>query len=486
MIYLVYIAIELFVILFICVLFNTLRGRSRLETVAATDLLQVEEESAIKRLSESIQLRTVSSQDPSTFDQSIFLQFHTFLKEAFPLIHQEMQLEVINDYSLLYKWTGSDESLKPSVFIAHYDVVPVEPGTESDWTHDAYSGKIADGYIWGRGAIDMKSVLLAQMEAAERLINEGFKPTRTIYFAYGHDEEIGGGDGAAKIGELLKQRGVQLACTIDEGMMILDEDISWTNKRLAVVALAEKGYVTLRLTATYDGGHSSIPPKKTTLGILCRAVEKLERHQKKASLSGIGGLLFKTIASDLPWKKKVLFANSWLFKPLILKQLKKDNVTNAMIRTTLVPTIINGGVKENILPTKAYALVNFRLLPGDSIADVIKYAGKIVNDPNIDIIRHSDIGNEASPVSDMNSRGYQAIQTSVQQVFPGTSVAPGLEIGGTDSKHYLDITENSYRFSPIIFGKGDMERVHGTDERIAVEGYIQMVQFYGQVIRNIG
>jgi carboxypeptidase PM20D1 len=198
----------------------------------------------------------------------------------------------------------------------------------------------------------------------------------------------------------------------------------------------------------------------------------------------VAGLLFKTITPDLPWKQKILFANTWLFKPLILHQLKKDTFTNAMIRTTLAPTIINGGVKENILPTKAHALVNFRLLPGDSIADVTSYAKKIVNDPNIEIVSHGNIGIEASPVSDTNAMGYRAIKQAVQQVFPGTAVAPGLDMGGTDSKHYLGVTENSYRFSPIVFGESDMERIHGTDERIGIKDYIRMVQFYGQVIKN--
>lgn len=478
-------ALAILVVLFMIILLNTVRHRSGAESIPAANLIQIEKDAVVGRLSESIRVCTLSSQDPEQFDQSTFLQFHSFLKNAFPAIHRQMELEIINDYSLLYKWEGSDDSLKPLLFIAHFDVVPVEPGTEQNWTYDAFSGKVADGYIWGRGAIDMKSVLISQMEAAESLIKEGYKPERTIYFAYGHDEEIGGGEGAAKIGELLKQRDVELACTIDEGMMILDEDISWTKKPLAIIAIAEKGYVTLRLTVTYDGGHSSIPPEKTTLGILCHAVGKLERNQRKATISGVAGLFFKSILPDLPWKKKILFANSWLFKPLLINQLKKDNVANAMIRTTLAPTIINGGVKENILPTKAYALVNFRLLPGDSIADVIRYAKKIVNDPNIDIIEHSDIGTEASPVSDVDSKEHLAIQTSIQQVFPGTRVTPGLEMGGTDSKHYLDITDNSYRFSPIVFGPGDVERVHGTDERIGVEDYVRMVQFYGQVIRNV-
>ncbi len=229
-----------------------------------------------------------------------------------------------------------------------------------------------------------------------------------------------------------------------------------------------------------------MPPPKSTLGILSRAVFRLEQMQMPASLSGVGGLLFDSIGPDMPILQKALFANRWLFGKLILSQLAIRKATNAMIRTTTAPTIIHGGVKENVLPTQAYALVNFRILPGDTVDKVVEHAEQTVDDPHIKISLHGKSNGNPSPISSTESLGFMAIKKTIQQLFPGTSVAPGLVLAGTDSKHYVQVADNCYRFAPVIFGPEDPARIHGTNERVEINGYIKSIQYYIQLMQTVG
>ncbi len=474
----------IFVGLLLVITVNTLLFTSDKAVVEAAVPAKIDQDSAIKRLSRAIQFKTISHNDPEDFDYNEFLKFHDYLEKAFPITHQNLKRYVINKHSLLYEWKGSDESLQPAVYLAHIDVVPVEPGTEKEWSYEAFSGEVAEGYIWGRGTMDVKSVLTALLETSEFLVKEGFKPKRTICFAFGHDEEVSGKHGAGKIAEYLKTNGIRPAFTLDEGMMILDERLSPTKKPLAVIGLTEKGFVTLKFSVESEGGHSSMPPLETTLGILTDAVSRLEKNQMPASLKGVAGQLFDTIGPDMPFIQKVIFANRWLTEGLVLSQLEKSNGTNAMIRTTTAPTVIRGGVQDNVLPTKAYALVNFRILPGDTVKDVLAHAIKVVEDPRVTIEIHGETASNPAPVSSMDSKGYAAITKTINEMFPGVSITPGLVVGGTDSKNYIGVVDNSYRYLPVVYGPEDTKRLHGTNERIAVDAYIKMIQFYIRLMKN--
>ena len=228
-----------------------------------------------------------------------------------------------------------------------------------------------------------------------------------------------------------------------------------------------------------------MPPMGTTLGILTSAISRLEKNQMPASLKGVAGQTFDTIGPDLPFIQKVIFANRWLTNSLVLSQLEKSNGTNAMIRTTTAPTVISGGVKDNVLPTKAHALVNFRILPGDTVDDVLAHANKVVADPRVTIEIHGDTASNPAPVSSTESEGYAAIIKTINEIFPGVSITPGLVVGGTDSKNYIGVVENSYRFLPVIYSPEDPKRLHGTNERVAIDSYLKMVQFYIQLMKNV-
>jgi carboxypeptidase PM20D1 len=473
-------------VVFIFVLmFNTLTFTAKQEGAGTVDHVDVDSKAALSRLSQALQIPTISHQDSTKFDTSKIIEFHQFLEKNYPLVHQRLKREVINDYSLLYKWTGSDTSLKPVAILAHIDVVPIEPGTESKWKYDPFSGAVAEDYVWGRGALDMKSTLTAIMEAAEENLKQGFAPRRTLYFAFGHDEELGGPNGAKYIAAHLKSKGVQLDFTVDEGMPILNEQLSPIKRPTAIIAIAEKGYITLKITAKHKGGHSSMPPLKTTLGMLARAITALEDNQMPASYDGPAKLLFDYIGPEMPFVKKLLFANSWLFEGVIISQLEKIPFMNASLRTTTAPTIINGGVKENVLPSQAHALVNFRIRPGNTPDDVIAHAKKVIDNPAVEVAVHGRKGTFPSPVASVDAMGFKLIQKTIGETFKDTFVAPGLMIAGSDTKHYVAISDNNYRHYPIVFGPNDTKLIHGTNERIAATSYIKMIQYNARLLKNV-
>jgi len=472
------------VILVSIIVLNTMNFTSRQIAGDLVTLDEVDQAAVLSRLSQAIKIPTISHEDPARLEPEVFLSFHRFLEGAYPAVHRTLERTVVGEYSLLYEWKGSDPALKPVAILAHMDVVPVEPGTESSWTYGAFDGRVADGFLWGRGALDMKSILMASMESVEALIGSGFAPRRTIYLAYGHDEELGGSRGAKEIAALLQARGVQLSTTVDEGLMIAGEGVSPLDKPLAVIGLGEKGGVTLKLSVEHEGGHSSMPPPHTTVGILSGAVHRLETNPMPAAIEGPTARLYDYLVPEMSLLSRVLFANRWLFEGVLVRQLSQRSVmSNAGIRTTTAPTLINGGVKSNVLPSKAHALVNFRIRPGDTVADVEAHARRVIDDESVAISRISP-GREPSPTASVDSDGFHTIHRTISEVYPDVAVAPGLVLGGTDSRHFAGVADNSFRFAPLIIRPSDPARIHATDERILVSDYTKMIQYYIQLIRN--
>jgi len=386
-------------------------------------------------------------------------------------------------HSLLFSWKGKDERLKPVLLMAHMDVVPVDAATESSWHHPPFSGQVADGYIWGRGTMDDKGSVIAILEAAENLLTSGFEPQRTIYLAFGHDEEVGGNNGAANIAAALRSRGVELEFVLDEGLNILSGIISGLSSPVALIGIAEKGYLTLRLTIETPGGHSSMPPADTAIGVMSRALHKLSASPFSSRLDGPTRRMLEFIGPEMAWSKRLVLANLWLFDPLVRRQLAASPLTNATIRTTVAPTIINAGVQENVLPTRAAAVLNVRILPGETIAGAIEHVRKTIDDPKIQLTS-LPVSMEPSSVSDIESPSFTLLHRTIRQISPEAIVAPSLLVAATDSRHYSALTKNIYRFLPITLRPEDTKRYHGIDERISIQDYERCVRFYAQLIRN--
>ena len=472
---LLYALLGLAAVLAAVLLFNTLSLNSRQVAPETLEKPGIPE-TVFQNLSGAVQYRTISFSEDAEPDSAAFYGFHRYLERTFPLIHQNLHLEKINQYSLLYTWEGSDPSAKPVILMSHQDVVPVDQPTLGAWEAGPFEGKITDSHIIGRGTMDDKGSLMAVMESIEMLLKEGFKPERTFYLAFGHDEEVGGAKGAARIATFLKEKGVRAAMTLDEGGFIAEDMIPGIESPVAMVNLAEKGFASFRLIVETRGGHSSQPPKDNTIGMLARAIVELEANQLPYKLVEPINYQFEYMGAELPFFKKLAFANPWLFKKPILEALNAH--------TTTAPTIIEGGVKNNVIPTVAEATINFRILPGESIETVQAHIEKVVGD-NIKVEPVGFLTNP-SPVSGIDSEAFKTLETTIRSVFPNTIVVPGLVGGGTDARYFYDVSEDVYRFYPIRIGPDSMTRFHGIDEKISKENYLEIIEFTYQLIRKMG
>ena len=461
----------------------TARGGPAQPVVAPVPFIAVPA-GAADRLAGAIRIPTISAEDPAAFNSNAFHALHAYLASAFPRVHAQLRREIVAEHSLLYWWQGTDSSLKPILLMGHLDVVPVEPNTEDNWEHDPFGGRIIDGMIWGRGAIDNKSAVLGTLEAVEMLVAEGFRPARTVYLAYGHDEEVGGTNGARQIAALLQSRGVELEMVLDEGGVIGDGLLPGISGPVALVGIAEKGFVTIELSTRAAGGHSSLPPPQSAIGIVSAAVARLEETPMPPRLEGPTRQMFDRISHRFPPLQRAAFANLWLTRPLVMRKLEENPATNAMVRTTTAATMFQGGAKDNVLPSSARAVINFRILPGDSIASVVEHVRCVIDDDRVEIRVAGRFSAEPSPVSATDSESFRILERSIRSIEPNAIVAPYLVVVVTDARHYRRVTHNTFRFLPLQLKATDLDRMHGIDERIGVREYEDAIRTYHQLVRN--
>ena len=478
--------LALLALLTLALLANTFRQGSRQVQVAPLPALAVDAAAVAESMAIAVRAKTVTGLLDPTGVAAEYDALHAHLRTRYPLVHSTLAREVVGGHSLLYTWRGSDAKAKPIALLAHQDVVPVAPGTETLWAKPPFAGVVEGGFVWGRGTLDNKSNLITQLEAVEALIKSGFKPSRTVYLVFGHDEEVGGRDGAVAIAALLKQRGVQLDFVLDEGLAVTEGILAGVKAPLALIGLAEKGGMSLRLIAKGTPGHSSMPPAAvggSAIGMLAAALAKLDAQPVPGGIRGVAGEMFAAVAPELPLAQRLPMANLWLFRPVVESMLAKGNATNAMLRSTTAMTILNAGNKANVLPGQAEAVVNFRLLPGDSAASVTAHVRSVISDERIEI-KPLDTPAEPSRISSASAPAYQLVERTVREVFPGVLVAPGLVVAGTDSRHFEGIADQVYRFMPVRFTPADLPRVHGTDERIALTQLADMVRFYHRLVQQ--
>jgi carboxypeptidase PM20D1 len=437
---------------------------------------------AYKNLSGAVKIKTISFEE-TNHNMNEFTALHKYIEKTYPLIQKNLKKETVNSYSLLYKWNGKSPDKKAVLIAAHMDVVPVEPGTEKEWKYPAFSGKIDEEFIWGRGTLDDKSNLFGLLEAVEELLRKGYKPSQDIYLAFGHDEEIGGINGAKKIADLLESRGVKLAYVLDEGAVVADGMLKGITKPVALIGIAEKGTVSLELAVETTGGHSAMPPRETAVGILCSAVSKIEKNQFPNSMGVAVKQMFDYIGPEMNFGNRFAIANLWLLEGIVKRQLSGSDTTAAMLHTTIAPTMLSGSLKVNVLPGTAKAVINFRILPGDTIKSVTEYVRKTIDDPRVKISEF-DISHEPSSISPVDNHHFHNINKTIRQMFPEAIVTPYLVMARTDSKYYSKISEGVYRFMPVVMNKKDLNMLHGTNEKISLQAYKKMIMFYIQLIKN--
>ena len=472
-------AIVLFVVY---LLINTFNFESKQLSVAPVPRIEMNPE-AINNFKEALKIKTVSPENTADFDSLEFRKFNTFLKDTYPLADSLLEHKTFNSFSHLYKWEGADTSLKPIILMGHLDVVPVIEKNPSEWKVDPFAGILKNDTIWGRGAIDDKVGVIGILEAVELLVSQNYKPKRTMYFAFGHDEEIGGRLGAVTIAKYLKDQGITAEYILDEGGVVSDGLVPGMTKEVALIGVAEKGYLSLNLGVRIEGGHSSMPDKETSIDVMATAITRLKNNPLPSKITAPLKEFMAYVGPEMPFTNKVVFANKDVLSTLLLSVYESSASGNAMIRTTTSPTIFNSGVKDNIIPLTASATVNFRILPETSTDDVIAHAKKVINDERISIEKGGFVS-EPSKHSSPDSKQFKAINTTILQLFPEVVVSPYLVVGGTDARHYNEISDYIYRFSPIHLNKSNKKSFHGLNERLAVSDFYDSIGFYVQLIKN--
>jgi carboxypeptidase PM20D1 len=441
-------------------------------------------DSVVDRLAAAIRIPTFKPYGGEV-DSAAFRQLDTLLAQQFPQLRSELEWEQVG-LSHLLTWKGRNNKLTPILLTAHLDVVPVDSSSLSDWEYPPFSGTVAEGYLWGRGSLDDKMSAWGLLEAIALLVADGYRPERTVMLAFGHDEETGGSEGAQQIAALLAQRGIEFEFVLDEGTMVVMDGLSGLDRPLALVSIAEKGYASYQLIArSAEGGHSSMPNQESAIEKLASALAALEADPFPALMHPILEEFFSYVGPEMDFVSRAGIAALPLTESILMKQLTSFPAGNAMVRTTLVPTSIQGGVGENVLPQEASVVLNARILPGYSLETTREYIEYVVDDPSVEVSLLAEAENRnPSAISSSDSFGFQVLQKTSREIFPDAVVAPGLLIAASDGRHYHAVSQQVYRFTPIQLLQEDLSRLHGVNERISIVNYKRLINFYRQLILN--
>ncbi|MEY4052581.1 MAG: hypothetical protein RIR64_1566 [Bacteroidota bacterium] len=435
---------------------------------------------AIKHMTEAIQIATETPNDAFEYDSAVFYSYRKLIEKNYPLVHQQLSRTVIDSFNYIYKWQGTDTTKLPMVLMAHYDVVPVEASAIKLWHAKPYGGEVKDNYIWGRGVLDDKSSMISLLEATEAQLKAGFIPSQTIYLCFGADEESNG-RGAAAMVKYFESKKQRFDMVVDEGGEISTEDNKNIRQPIASVGVGEKGYVTLVLSVQRAGGHSSIPEKSSSIGILSKALHTIEENQIPTRITPpIKAYLERISSYNSNFFEKMQLSNLWLFEKWVLHNMTQNRSSNALVRTTLVPTVVNSGVRDNVIPTFATAMVNSRILPGETPNTVKAYVEKIVNDTNVKISIYPNYETMPSTTTEINSAAFKRVESAIHAVVKDVVVAPMLMVGATDSRNYRTLSDGVINFTPLTDAKG----YHGIDERMLISDYEKCFNYYTFLIKG--
>lgn len=434
------------------------------------------EEAAIAHLSKAIQCDTTGYVDLSRVKDEEFAKLHRHMKESYPCIMAYGSFEEIGK-SVLITLPGNDASLKPALFMSHQDVVPVVKGTENDWKYPPYSGAVEEGYIWGRGALDIKNMVFGILEAAEYILSHGKTFKRTVYLAFGEDEETLN-TGAAHIAQTLQSRGVRLEYVLDEGGGDISSAACYgaPDVQVSGICLYEKGYADLKIDAFSKGGHSSNPYGGTSLAALAKAINAIVSAPLNAELPQccIKALeVLKPVITEEPMRTYVqdIEAN----KELILNYFSSSKELYNQVQTTIAPTMIQGGSEAgNVMPQNMSAVINFRLAPQDTIDALMEHCRELV-DPALKLSYIQ--ANNASTPSNPDSYGYKKLVETLQFFYKDITFIPALSVGATDAHNYECICDCCLRYGPFLEESSiQHEGVHGTNERISIRVFMQGIR----------
>lgn len=433
--------------------------------------VEIDEDKVIAHMQAMIRCRTISYREGEKEDAAAFEAFPALLSSLYPNVERACTRWRIGSRGIVYRWQGM-RSARPSVFMAHYDVVPVD---EAAWHKPPFDAVLEDGVLWGRGTLDTKGTLLGVMEAAEHLIASGFTPEDDIYLAFGGDEEIGGGGAPGIVAHLLAQ-GVTPAFVLDEGGAVVEGAFPGVARPTAVVGTGEKGSMRATLTVRAGGGHASAPPPSSPIDILAGAVTRIQKKPFPFRLTPPARAMFDTLGRHSSFAYRLIFANLWCFAPLLnLICRRAGGEMNALVRTTCAFTQMHGSEAANVLPTQAQIVANLRVVGGEDVQGVLGRLRKVIGDARVLV---DGEGTNPSPCSVTEGEAWDRLQAAIGQTWPDAIVSPYLMVAASDARHYAEISEHVYRFSAMALSKQERGLIHGNDERVPVQTLHRTVRFY--------
>ena len=433
---------------------------------------------AAARLARMIRCKTVSSRDERLVQPEEFDRFRKLLVEMYPNVHKTCDFERIGPSGILYSFKGKN-SASPIVFMSHYDVVPAD---EASWEKPAFEGVIENGVLWGRGTLDTKGTLCAIMETAENLIKTGFLPENDLYFAFAGDEEVAGATAPAMVDELQK-RGISPAMVLDEGGAVAQGIFPGVAQPCALIGIAEKCMLDVKLMIEGKGGHASTPPPHTPVGMLAKAVTRIENKPFRAKLTPPVAAMFDTLGRHSSFAYKIVFANIKCFMPVLGAMFKKrGGEMNAMLRTTCAFTMMEGSNASNVLPPSVNMVANLRLIGGETTESAIAYLKATAGDPDIEF--REIYGMNPSRDSRADGGMWEALVGAIAQTWPDSIVSPYLMFACSDSRHYCRISDRVYRFSAMALSREERSLIHGHNERITMDQFEKTIQFYTRLMRR--
>lgn len=448
------------------------------EEKAAPSEVKVDEKRAINNLAEMIKCKTVSYVEHEKQDEAEFEKFRALLVRLFPKVYEKCEFERVGATGLLFKWAGR-ASAEPTVLMAHYDVVPVN---EEQWTRPAFEALIEDGVLWGRGTLDTKGTLNGVLTAAEELIAAGFVPENDIYMAFSGNEEIAG-EGAPDMVALLEQRGITPQLVVDEGGAVVEDIFPGVKAPCALVGIGEKGMMDVEFEVKSAGGHASAPPAHTPVGVLAKAAVRVENDPFDCRITPPVAKMFDTLGRYSNFVYRLIFANLWCFKPVLDSMTRKSGgELNALMRTSVAFTQMEGSKASNVLPPQARMVANLRIVGGETMDSAVQHLKKSIGDENAKV--KALRGMNPSIYSDTSSRGWRDIKAAIEQTWPEAIVSPYLMIACSDSRHYCRISDKVMRFSAMALSKEERGLIHANDERIPLDKIVKTVEFYVRLIEK--